>query len=425
MIRIVSNRRFIKIIIIFGLFTYSFSSYAGCNEDNEKLKRIDSLNNVAHRYFLKNNKEGVAIANQALKEATAINYLYGVSLARNKLALYLTIDTEYRESLEQLFISIDTLKSLLSEKDLNDDLMKKYNKAMYSTYLLIFNVYRILDYNDMQFKYSKLAEEYLLKSNYKQSELIRIKATKASVYHQLGLLDKSLSLYEEIMVYFKDKQDTLIMADLNTVISGIYLEKNELPKASNIADTALYLAKKIGQEVIIQNTLLLKAEIFNKQGKFKKALKYADKVTNSSKEESNKAYIDLEKGKAFLGMKDIGKAEKLLESSLSLFLKKNNKSRIKETTEFLKKVYTQTNNISKLAELNLVIEKYEKELLESKLAVSLGGLNKNEPSSMDETYINSLIGYDDKVSLLTKTFLILLVLFIAIWLLKKFFLTKN
>lgn len=417
---------FARYVVVLNILLYTLGSFSIIDKDSNAEKRIDSLNNVAYQYFLKSNKDGLAIANQALKEAEAINYLYGVSKARNKLALYLTVDGEYKQALEQLFISIEILKSLLSEKDLSNDLTKKYNRAMYSTYLLVFNTYRILDYHDLQFKYSKLAEEYLLKTDYKPSELIRIKATKASVYQQLDLLDKSLSLYEEIMVYFKDKRDTLIMADLYGVIAGIYRDKNELTKAESIADTALYLAKTIGQEDIIKNTLLLKAQIFNKKQDFKKALEYADKAYNSPKGESIKSYVDLEKGKAFLGMQNIVKAEKLLQNALSLFLEENIKSKIKETGEVLKEVYTQTNNISKLTELNVVIENYEKDLLKSKLAVSLVGLNQDDPSSaMDEKYVDSLIEYDEEVSLLTKIFLILLVLFIAIWVLKKIYLTKN
>ncbi|WP_108804709.1 lipopolysaccharide assembly protein LapB [Aquimarina sp. Aq107] len=403
------------------LFVLSYSMYCTSQQTDviHVNKRIDSLNNASLKNYMKGEQKGFEIAKKAHKEAIETQYLYGIVQSRSRMSLYDLRNTEYRGSLEQLFTSINILKVLLANNDLDDDLKERYLAEMHRTYLKIFNVYRILDNYEMQFRYAKLSEEYLLKINYTQSQLIRVKAAQATVYEKLELFQKSLLMYEEVMVFYKQSNNHNVTADLYNVIAELHLKNDQLKKSEISTDSSFVYANKASNKIIIKSALLIKAKIANERQKFEKALKYIDKISDLFKQKNNDPYVNLELGKSFLGLNKSKKAEKYLNEALSLYLKENANKMVYDTANVLKQLYTKTNNISKQTQLNSLIENYDKKLLESKLSITLKEIDQLESTFLDKKYLDSLIDYDRNVFKFIKIFSILTVILLMIWIYRK------
>ncbi len=425
-LKMMNNVSFFKIILSIVFCLLKHYAFAASINYSQTHNRIDSLNQIAYQYFLKGNNKGMNLANQALIESETSDYLYGATKSRNNLALYLNVETKYKESLYQLFTSVNLLQTLLKTTRITDDQNETYNEALYSTFLLVCDVYRNLDRPDLQLKYSQLAEVYLFKTNYSQQQLMQVKLVRASVYSQLDMLDKALFVYNEVKEYFQKKKDIQSVLGINRRMAKIYITKGELKKAKLLLNASLPIEQQSNQNNVRNEVLLLKAEIANKQGKFIKALSYCTAVEKDENYTNNlRQCIHLEKGRAFYGMNDLNRAELFLFEALLIFVDKNKKNYVMETAKILKNIYKTNNNPIKISEVNTILNHFEKELLDAKIDLTLDSLpNENVFVSDDSGYVDSLIKYDNRIRVLYSIFGVLLSIMIVIWTTNKINLTN-
>ncbi len=409
----------LKIFVVSILGTFQLFSYQDIDIDQRA--EIDSLNAAVLQDFYSDSAVNDSIAKLVLKKAEKSNYLYGVAVAASHYSLYLNKEKDYKQSLSELFKSINILKALAQESQNTPEDLEKLYEALHFSYLLIFNVFRLTGHYEMQSKYANLAEESLLKTDYTETQMIRIKASKASIYSKLGLHDEALQIYYEVLSFFEHKKNVIVTSDLRGLIALVNLEKDNPDKALKEIEIAIKDSDSINHSEIRTASLLIKSRILNYLEEYNEALQIIALIEEDMTQDeiSKSSDLNMAKGKSYFGKKLYVRAEDFLRKALNGFIETNKKEKIIETAEILKDLYLETKNLEKSLEMNAVIENFEKEFLETKLQMSVEEIKKLELVSTIKSEIKEGKMYDKKISYLLAIILGSMALLIIIWIFKK------
>ncbi len=417
---------FLTILLFLTLVSSVIANHTLIDPTDKQKKKVDSLISLCHKTYLKDIDASYHIVKQSLSMAEDIDYLFGVAQSKTYLGVHQVYRGNYIKALEYYFASINISKGLLLEPKITPKEQESYFHNLFFSYQLVSIVFNNLSQFDQQIKYLKLSEEYLLKTNYNEKQIIKHNTFKAMVYEELGLIDKSLEIYRTSLSFFKEENNTLVVAAIRNHIADVLILKEDYKNAIIENRIALEEATSIERTVTIISCLKTEAVINNKLGRYEKALSFTEKALKYEQSDESKANFYLVKSKSLMYLDRYKEAEKLLNESLFIYLNNDIDKQVIETARLLKDLYTKTSSAIKVSEMNQLIEKTENKLLKTKIEISPKEIEKLEMFGIEKVSTQKLTVLNkNTIKLLLFLGLILSILAISYSYLKKKKLNKE
>lgn len=245
-------------------------------EKNQGKEKIDALLSLSEELFATDFNQSLSYSREALKLSKNIDYKLGIAIAHNNIGYSLTDLGNYKDALENYFISIDLFKDLGEE---NREAIA-YNDIGY-----IFQSLGIID---------KAIENYI-----KSLKLLEKLDDKASVgaclnnigllYHDQGNFEKALQYYQKgLKVKEEIGDDKSIAVSLNN-LGSLHFSKGKYLEAKEYFFKALAKRKKTNDKPGIAQSLINIAAVFREQKEYDTSLEYLLMSEKIQKELNNNA----------------------------------------------------------------------------------------------------------------------------------------
>ncbi len=384
---------------------------------------IDSLNALANSLRFKDEDQLLKLAETALSQSEELSYTYGELQAKNNLGAYYALKGRPEEALNKL-ISCHYVASeiLSSEPDLSNEYRRVIAHEAYASARLAAHVLGVQGLYDKQKEFFELAKEFLLKTDYTEYQLRVLKTMEGTMYKDMGLYDEAIIIYKDLLSFFQNDykpsdsyNKKVFMADVFCLLTESYLEKGDFQMALRYNNEAMTLAEETNKPSIITLCYGVIADILGKNENYDSALQIADLALNFAQTQGDSAFIYRIKGKSYVQLDDLEKAEMFLRQAfdIEMFLKRKKKS--SRVAEDLKLLYQKMGDESKLADIHQISDELNTELAESKLSSILQKLQDREGQNLDRR-----LAFEKNTGILISIFGGLsIVLFIMLLLLKK------
>lgn len=274
--------------------------------DTNRIKTTISL--CGQFALIGNYEKAMQYIQEAMLQSKKINYKKGIANSYNNIGVIYFYKGDYLKATDNY---INALKIRQEIGDLKGvaasytnigtiyNFQGQTNKVL-ENYLKAVEIFeKIGDKKGLAATYNNLGVIYKEMQNYEKALLIFSKSLKFSealgdiqsisaVYGNIGTINFAQKNYEEALKnQFKALQYSTKIGDKQAIalakvnIGRSYSEQNKLLEAYNTVNEALAISKEIDDKDGLSETYLFLAELFEKQGDFKKALQYHTLYSNS------------------------------------------------------------------------------------------------------------------------------------------------
>jgi len=276
-------------------------------------EKIDSVNAITYSFIVSNVIESIKIFSDNLKKAEEISYSKGMAWANSNLGLAYYLAGKYDKATYSYLNAINKFEKLGQTEDLANTLgefgyqLKRRDLSQANKYMM--QGIKIAEKNKYDSSLAKLYDNYgvlkemesnLDSAKYFYNKSLNIKFSRndsigipyslnkiAGVYAMQGNYDKALSIMSQSDGY-RNKEDGEFGKIENKVLyADIYQASGKINKAIKLYEVGLKQSIKEDINYIIRYCYQQLTELYNTQGKYKKALEsltaynaYKDSVLN-------------------------------------------------------------------------------------------------------------------------------------------------